>query len=88
MSKLVLTRKAGQSVKIGKSLVLTVRDVRRDKVYIDMGDKCYWFTLGGMFSFGNLSDVTICTINFGVVKLLFEADRSVAIVRTELLHGR
>lgn len=92
MSKLVLTRKAGELVKIGDSLVLTIREVHAKKVYLDIGDTCVWRELGEIVDIhgprenrGEPCRVPICAINKGVVKLLFEADRSVTIVRSELL---
>lgn len=89
MTKLVLTRKAGESVKIGDSLTLTVREVHPAKVYVHaVNGLASWMKIGEV---GNADTnqghclITICAINKGIVKLLFEADRRVTIVRTELL---
>lgn len=91
MSKLVLTRKAGESVKIADSVVLTIREVHAKKVYIretidDVSCAC-WMNLGDSGDVIEGCRVTICAINRGVVKLLFEAERSVTIVRSELING-
>lgn len=87
MSKLVLTRKAGESVKIGDSLVLTIREVHAKKVYLSSSKGLsHWIGLGDGYTVCDPTcTLIICAINRGVVKLLFEADRSVTIVRTELI---
>lgn len=82
MGKLILTRKPGESVKIGKS-TLTVREVHAKKVYIHVA-KAAWVELGGSFDAGG-AVVTIAAISGRQVRLHFEADNSVKIVRTELL---
>lgn len=82
MGKLILTRKPGESVKIGQS-ILTVREVHAKKVYIHVA-KAAWVELGGSFDAGG-AVVTIAAINGGRVRLHFEADKSVKIVRSELL---
>lgn len=87
MSKLVLTRKAGQSVKIGHALELTIRETQPAKVYLSTAKGAHWFRLGDVVEMTDVK-VTICAINKGVVKLLFEADRSVTIVRSELVSER
>ena len=88
MGKLILTRKPSESVKIGDSLVLTIREVHAKKVYAHCCG-CSWFKLGEVFGY-TLSDgqdvkVTIAAISGRQVRLHFEADNSVKIVRTELL---
>ena len=89
MGNLVLTRKAGQSVKIGDSLVLTIREVHPAKVYIVEtvnGSSCAcWVRLGDSGDAVEGCRVTIAEINRGHVKLLFDADRSIKIIRSELL---
>lgn len=86
MGRLVLSRRAGQSVKVGEQLVLTIREVHPKKVYLSAGAKPVWITLGEQVPMPEgLGELTIAEINKGHVKLLFDADRSVTIVRSELL---
>lgn len=85
MGNLVLSRRAGESVKIGADTVLTVREVHPAKVYLKCtGDAPFWTRIGEANMLNGCA-VTICAITKGIVKLAFEADRSVRIVRTELL---
>lgn len=83
MGKLILTRKPGESVKIGDSLVLTIREVHPKKVYIQFGIEVFWVQLGGAISDPKCL-VTVAGISGRQVRLHFEADNSVKIVRTEL----
>lgn len=91
MGKLILTRKPGESVKIGDSLVLTIHEVHPAKVYIQPNDsKALWAPLGHqidvLLSSSELAcRVTIAAISGRQVRLHFEADNSIKIVRTELL---
>lgn len=86
--KLVLTRKPGESIKIGESLLLTVREVHPKKLYIQWDKSAAaWYALNQRIEipteFG-LMTVTICSITKGIVKFLFEADKRIRIVRTEI----
>lgn len=91
MGKLILTRKPGESVKIGDSLVLTIREVHPKKVYIQPNDGTpLCFRLDEHFdcllgSADYVCRVTIAAISGRQVRLHFEADNSIKIVRTELL---
>ena len=89
MGKLILTRKPGESVKIGDSLVLTIREVHPKKVYVSGGMPfAYWLRLGQEMETVTPDPkckVTIAAISGRQVRLHFEADNSVKIVRTELL---
>ena len=99
MGKLILTRKPGESVKIGDSLVLTIREVHPKKVYMEIQrfngpfvertDHVWMRLLDSTpesdFDDGNQCKLTIAAISGRQVRLHFEADNSVKIVRTELL---
>lgn len=92
MGKLILTRKPGESVKIGDSLVLTIREVHPAKVYVGFTSNgtttASWLKLQGAIEIpGEHGEtrVTIAAISGRQVRLHFEADNSVKIVRTELL---
>lgn len=98
MGKLILTRKPGESVKIGDSLVLTIREVHPAKVYVGFegfvgpfrarAPEFVWMKLQGKIEIpGEHGEtrVTIAAISGRQVRLHFEADNSVKIVRTELL---
>lgn len=86
MGRLVLSRRAGQSVKVGDSMVISIREVHPKKVYLSAGAKPVWITLGEQVPMPEgLGDLTISEINKGHVKLVFDADRSVTIMRSELL---
>lgn len=89
MGKLILTRKPGESVKIGKDIVLTIREVHAKKVYVQSSNgKCLWLQLleiGQVPTEQGACKMTIAAISGRQVRLHFEADNSVKIVRTELL---
>lgn len=93
MGKLILTRKPGESVKIGDSLVLTIREVHPKKVYMEHAPirgipHHFWMVLGesgNALPAPNPCVVTIAAISGRQVRLHFEADNSIKIVRTELL---
>lgn len=90
MGRLVLTRRAGQSVNIGESLVLHVREVQATRVYVQVkGLAPTWLRVGEMAHIpvdGSFCQCTVASTQHGhTAKLLFEADRSVSIVRSELL---
>lgn len=92
MGKLILTRKPGESVKIGNDTVLTIREVHPKKVY--MAQTVAGVTVGHWMRLDESGDallppescrVTIAAISGRQVRLYFEADNSVKILRTELL---
>lgn len=101
MGKLILTRKPGESVKIGDSLVLTIREVHPAKVYVEVQifsgpfieqTRHFWIKLfestdsvPPALPGTNQCKVTIAAISGRQVRLHFEADNSIKIVRTELL---
>ena len=85
---LILTRRAGESVKIGDNVTMTVREVHPKKIYVVFEDDGVQYP-----HWANLySDIVGCEAKINVtgisghqVRLAFEADKSVKIVRTELL---
>lgn len=85
MSNLVLSRKAGESVKIGETGLFQVLEVHPAKVYVALDNARVMLRIGNSVV-GELVKVTLSTINKGQCKLVFEAERSVAIVRSELLR--
>lgn len=80
MAKLVLSRRIGESVMVG-DLKLTVQEIMKDQVRISGSwlRVSQWIPIPGC-------DITLCAISGNQVKILFEADKSVKIVRTELLR--
>lgn len=92
MGKLILTRKPGESVKIGNDTVLTIREVHPKRVWAsidaDFQTIPSWYDLGKSIEIpGEHGEtrVTIAAISGRQVRLHFEADNSIKIVRTELL---
>lgn len=84
MSNLLLTRKGGQSVRIGDGILLdvlrvgpaeTILKVNETQRQLRIGET--WRDLGGCF-------VTVVSVAKGYVKLAFDAPRDVTIMRTEL----
>ena len=85
MSNLILTRKAGQSVKVGESM-LTLERVNRANVDVTIDDTTGNVRLGQtVTSVDRTWSVHISGISRGQAKLTFTADRSVTILRTELI---
>lgn len=85
---LILTRRAGESVKIGDNVTMTVREVHANKIYVVFEDDGVQYP-----HWANLySDIVGCEAKINVtgisgrqVRLAFDADKSVKIVRTELI---
>lgn len=87
---LVLTRRPGESVKIGDNVVMTVREVHPKKIYVVFedggGQHPNWVALYSSIEFiGSQTKVEVTGISGRQVRLAFDADKSVKIVRTELL---
>lgn len=87
---LILTRRAGESVKIGDNVTMTVREVHPKKIYVVFEGSGvqwpYWVALYSSIEFiGSQTKVEVTGISGRQVRLAFEADKSVNIVRTELL---
>jgi len=87
---LILTRRAGESVKIGESVVMTVREVHPAKIYVSMEragiQQAEWIRIYSSAKFADPEiEIGVTGINRTQVRLAFEADKSVKIVRTELL---
>lgn len=87
---LILTRRPGESVKIGENVTMTVREVHPKKIYVVFEDggkqEACWARLDERFEyFGSQARITVTAITGRQVRLAFEADRSVKIVRAELL---
>ena len=85
---LILTRRAGESVRISDKVTMTVREVHPKKIYVVFDDDGVQYP-----HWANLySDIVGCEAKINVtgisgrqVRLAFDADKSVKIVRTELL---
>lgn len=96
MSRLVLTRKAGQAVRLetspGNYSVISVAYIGRDFVKLDYGIGSQWIQapLELKDKWTLLPDLVIhlVSIQFSTAKLVFEAPSSIKIVRTELLTDR
>lgn len=84
----ILTRRAGESVKIGDNVVMTVREVHPKKIYVVFEDDGvqypHWANLYQDIN-GCQAKINVTGISGRQVRLAFEADKSVKIVRTELL---
>lgn len=86
MSNLLLTRKAGQAVQIGDAgCVVEVVNVRHSEVTIKVGARCERLRIGNKFNVAERAILTVVGITKGCARLAFEAERSVTIVRMELL---
>ncbi len=85
---LILTRRAGESVKIGDNVTMTVREVHPKKIYVVFEDDGvqypHWANLYSDIH-GDIVKVNVTGISGRQVRLAFDADKSVKIVRTELL---
>lgn len=95
MSKLILTRKAGQCVRLemlpGAFVTLMVAYVGGDQVKIELIGEgglslVKRVNVGSDMPIGDDVKVHVISINFRNVKLGFEAPLNVKIVRTELLE--
>lgn len=86
---LILTRRAGESVKIGDNVTMTVREVHPKKIYVvfeeDGTQIATWATLYGAVLGSSTTRIEVTGISGRQVRLAFEADKSVKIMRTELL---
>lgn len=86
---LILTRRPGESVKIGDKVIMTVREVHPKKIYVvfeESGEQIStWAVLYGSISGGGTTRIEVTGISGRQVRLAFDADKSVKIVRTELL---
>jgi len=83
MGKLVLTRKPGQSVDVGGVLFEVVSVIRGD-VTCKVGGFRKTRKMHQSFAGVGGAEVKVCNVHGQTVKFLFEADRSVPIVRSEL----
>jgi sRNA-binding carbon storage regulator CsrA len=85
---LILTRRAGESVKIGDKVTMTVREVHPKKIYVVFEDDGiqypHWANLYGDIQ-GDIVKVNVTGISGRQVRLAFEADKSVKIMRSELV---
>ncbi|HXD09508.1 MAG TPA: carbon storage regulator [Anaerolineales bacterium] len=85
---LILTRRPGESVKIGDNVTMTVREVHPRKIYVifDEGGVQYphWANLYEDIHC-EIVKVNVTGINRTQVRLAFIADKSIKIVRSELL---
>jgi sRNA-binding carbon storage regulator CsrA len=87
---LILTRRPGESVKIGDNVVMTVREVHPKKIYVvfeasNIQNGC-WIPLYASYLLSDVGlNLEVTGISGSQVRLAFEADKSVKIVRTELL---
>ena len=85
---LILTRRAGESVKIGDNVTMTVREVHPKKIYVVFEDEGvqypHWANLYGDI-IAEHAVINVTGISGRQVRLAFDADKSVKIVRTELL---
>lgn len=86
MSNLMLTRKMGQNIQVGgPDCVVEVLNVRHAEVVVRIGLVCEKLRIGNRFNVVDRAMMTVVSIAKGYVKLAFDADRSVTIMRTELL---
>lgn len=86
MSNLMLTRKAGQRVQVGAAdCVVEILRVGPAEVIIKVGGQHEKLRPGNKLNVVDRALLTVVSIARGYVKLAFEADRSVTIMRTELL---
>lgn len=84
MANLMLSRKAGQSVRVG-DLTITVNSIHRGDVTMSVGDTKFTLKMHQGFGIGLDAFVKVTDIRQGTVKLMFDAPLAVKIMRTELL---
>jgi len=87
---LILTRRAGESVRIGKDIIMTVREIhpREIRIHVDRDgfNIDQWVPLyAGYLLYDQKVDINVSGISGNQVRLAFDADKSVKIVRSELL---
>ena len=87
---LILTRRAGESVKIGDNVTMTVREVHPEKIYVAMEhdgiQQAEWIRLYSSARFADPEiEIGVTGINRTQVRLSFDAAKSVKIMRTELI---
>lgn len=85
MGNLLLTRKSGQSVKIGDVHLLDVLRVGPAEVILRLNETQRKLRIGETWRDIGECYVTVVSISRGCAKLAFNAPRSVAINRLELL---
>lgn len=93
---LILTRRAGESVKIGDNVTMTVREVHPKKIFVVFEDDGvqypHWVNLHSdcsvcMFRTNKeIVNVNVTGISGRQVRLAFDADKSVKIMRLELIQ--
>lgn len=87
---LILTRRPGESVKIGENVTMTVREIHPKKIYVvfdtDGAQRPCWIPLYASYLLSDVGlSIEVTGISGRQVRLAFDADKSVKIVRTELL---
>jgi len=87
---LILTRRAGESVKIGDNVTMTVREVHPAKIYVSLErdgiQQAEWIRLYSSAKFADPEiEIGVTGINRTQVRLAFDAEKSVKIMRTELI---
>jgi sRNA-binding carbon storage regulator CsrA len=85
VSNLLLTRKGGQSVKIGDAILLDVLRVGPAETILRVNETQRKLCIGDTWRDLGECYVTVVSISKGYVKLAFNAPRTVAINRLELL---
>ena len=95
MSNLILTRRAGQCVRLeilpGVYLTLMVACIGADQVKFELvgtdgSSLTRRVNVGDCLTVNEQTSIMVASINFRVVRLLFQAPLEVKIVRTELLE--
>lgn len=87
---LILTRRPGESILIGDNVVMTLREVHPKKIYVvfdtDGVQRPCWIPLYASYLLSDISlGIEVTGISGRQVRLAFDADKSVKIVRTELI---
>ena len=87
---LILTRRPGESVKIGDSVTMTVREVHPKKIYvvfdIDSVQRPCWIPLYASYLLSDIGlSIEVTGISGRQIRLAFDADKSVKIMRSELV---
>ena len=89
---LILTRRAGESVKIGDNVVMTVRKVNPKKIYVvfeasNIQNGC-WIPLYASYLLSDVGlNLEVTGISGSQVRLAFDADKSIKIVRMHSIRG-
>ncbi len=88
MGRLVLTRKAGESVKVGDQFITVTRVTRANANLMTATPRSvHNCAIGDMLILEPGVSITVKAITRGIVRLVFDVPREINIVRQELIEN-